>query len=128
MSDLREELWQAIVDVRDAHPRVTDDVDSWEIVDAVLKVRPIARIHPQVDIEDLAAGMYREIWEGQRSYADASDDVKEVCRESARRIAKLIHASVLPTREQILQRAVYDNEEMWISIDALMDLLKGDQS
>jgi hypothetical protein len=34
----------------------------------------------------------------------------------------------LPTREQIMKRAVYDNNEMWISVDALMDLLSGEKS
>jgi hypothetical protein len=36
--ELREELWQAITDVRDAAPRHPNDADTDDIVDAVLKV------------------------------------------------------------------------------------------
>lgn len=34
----REALWEAVVKVRDASPRVPNDADSWDIVDAVLAV------------------------------------------------------------------------------------------
>ncbi len=35
---VREALWQAIVDVRDAAPRHPEDADSQDIVDAVIRL------------------------------------------------------------------------------------------
>ncbi len=36
--------------------------------------------------------------------------------------------AALPTREQIEQRAVYDNGVMWIAVDAVLALLNGTES
>lgn len=36
--DIRERLWGAIADVRDASPRLANDADTWDIVDAVLAI------------------------------------------------------------------------------------------
>jgi hypothetical protein len=33
----REEMWQIVADIRDQHPRHPEDVDTWDIVDALFE-------------------------------------------------------------------------------------------
>lgn len=58
--DLWEALWDAIVDVRDAYPRVYDDAPTDEVIDAVLDVLPgfAAKVivRTKEDLESLPAG------------------------------------------------------------------------
>jgi hypothetical protein len=38
---IRDEMWEAIAQVRDASPRRTDDADTWDLVDAA--VAPVGK-------------------------------------------------------------------------------------
>jgi hypothetical protein len=38
---LREKAWDAVAEVRDSAPRVSDDADSYDVVDAALAVAPL---------------------------------------------------------------------------------------
>ena len=53
--DVREQMWEAIANVRDASPRVTNDADTEELVDAALSVVPLILA---AELDGLAAGLY----------------------------------------------------------------------
>lgn len=60
---------------------------------------PILYPRPLLDIEQLAAALYREIWDDKRQYDEAPEALKDVCRRAARRVAEL--ARPMPTREEL---------------------------
>ena len=53
--DVREQMWEAIANVRDASPRVTNDADTEELVDAALSVVPLILA---AELDGLAPGLY----------------------------------------------------------------------
>lgn len=62
---LRESLWEAIVKVRDAYPRVVDDAPTEEVVDSVLKVLNDPEFLPDPQDDERAARYHYEHFESQ---------------------------------------------------------------
>lgn len=89
---------------------------------------PSAPVVTNEAVEEMAAQLYRQVWEGNRSYADASDAEKDACREAAGSVLTAVVPLLGPRLildERAVATAIADSTgHLSVAITSVMELAR----